>query len=180
MLRRKLFLFLLFVGLLFAAGFVEAYEKMVFGVVEKVTLLPEKITLSARLDTGAKSSSLDAHHVHVVEENHKKWVLFIVETKKGPIEFKKPLERYVKIKVRHAEKKAKGVEISSISRPVVLMDVKMGDRQHVIEVNLTNRSRFIYPFLLGREAIKQLGGIIDPSQRYLLKKQKQETTLQLQ
>ena len=49
------------------------------------------------------------------------------------------------------------------------MRVKLGSEERVIRVNLTNRKRFIYPLLLGREAIIAFNGIIDPSLKYTLK-----------
>ena len=54
----------------------------------------------------------------------------------------------------------------SIKRPVVLMAVKLGNQTKTIRVNLTNRKHFIYPMLLGREAIVAFNGIINPYQRY--------------
>ena len=155
---------------LLIAHFAEAYEKMVFGVVEKITFIPENVTVSAKLDTGAKTSSLGVVEMKIQEENKEKWVHFAVNTKKGVVYFTKKLEGYKKIKIRHAEKKINKLDRGYVSRPVVLMEVQLGDRRQVIEVNLANRKNFIYPFLLGRVAIAQLGGIIDPSQRFTAKK----------
>lgn len=156
------------------AHFAEAYEKMVFGVVEKITFIPEDVTLSAKLDTGAKTSSLGVIEMKIIEENHQKWIHFAVNTKKGKIFFTKKLEGYKKIKIRQPEKKIDPLHRGYVSRPVVFMEVRLGDRQQLIAVNLANRKNFIYPFLLGRDAINQLGGIIDPSQRFTIKKQKKQ------
>ncbi len=57
-------------------------------------------------------------------------------------------------------------EIESIRRPVVWMKIKLGDKEETIRVNLTDRSRFIYPLLLGRQAIVAFNGIVDPSVKY--------------
>ncbi len=49
------------------------------------------------------------------------------------------------------------------------MRIKLGNDEKTIRVNLTNRKRFIYPLLLGREAIIAFNGTIDPSLKYTLK-----------
>lgn len=146
---------------------------MVLGVVEKINLLPENVRISAKLDTGAKTSSLGVTDMTIVEESHEKWVHFAVNTKKnGKIYFKRKLEGYTKIKIREPEKNMHASSKDYVSRPVVYMEVRLGDKQELISVNLANRQNFIYTFLLGRDAIKQLGGIIDPSQRFTLKRSK--------
>lgn len=169
-------LFVTFVVAGFVVNVAGANEKMIVGVVEKITFLPENVRLSAKLDTGAKTSSLGVSEMHIVDENGQKWVDFIVQTKKQQFHFHKKLEKYVKIKMRHDEQ---GAEISDenngdnkdyITRPVVQMDVRIGERSQLINVNLANRQNFNYTFLLGRDAIAELGFVIDPALRYTLKK----------
>lgn len=173
--RRRVFA-LLSVFLLLSVGFnnvAEAYEKMVFGVVEKVTILPEKVKISAKLDTGAKTSSLGVTDMKIVTEDNHKWVYFAVNTKnQGKVYFKRKLEGYAKIKTRQQEQDSSDLTKDYISRPVVLMDVRLGERQALISVNLANRQNFLYTFLLGRAALTQLGGIIDPSQYFTQKSTK--------
>lgn len=72
----------------------------------------------------------------------------------------------VRIKVRAGEAQATSLLRKSIQRPVVLMKIRLADKERTIRVNLTNRKRFIYPLLLGREAIKAFDGLIDPSLKY--------------
>lgn len=169
---RASFFCLLVFGLL-TAYIAEAYEKMVFGVIEKITLLPEDVTLSAKLDTGAKTSSLGVVEMKTTEEDHVKLIHFAVNTKKGKVYFTKKLEGYQKIKIRQPEKKVDPLQRGYMTRPLVFMEVRLGDRQAVIPVNLANRKNFIYPFLLGRDAITKLGGIIDPSQKFTAQPQSQ-------
>ena len=42
----------------------------------------------------------------------------------------------------------------------------MGKTLRTIEVNLTDRSTFQYPFLLGSNALKKFNALIDPSLKY--------------
>lgn len=166
--------------LLLTVGFsiAEAQEKMVFGVVEKVLILPENVKVSAKLDTGAKTSSLGVTDMKIVTEDHHKWIYFAVNIKKqGKVYFKRKLEGYTKIKSRPSEHDNNVSEKDYVTRPVVLMEIRLGDRQSLVSVNLANRQNFLYTFLLGREAITQLGGIIDPAQRYTQKTPKKKIKL---
>lgn len=149
------------------------HEKSIYGYIEKATLVDNDLTLSAKLDTGAKSASLNAIHITEIEVDGKPWLSFIVPSKEGDILFKCEYIGKVKIKVRAGETPHANPKLlkHSIKRPVVLMRVKLGSQERTIRVNLTNRKRFIYPLLLGREAIIAFNGIVDPSQKYTLKSQ---------
>lgn len=145
------------------------HEKITYGYIEKATLIENDLTLSAKLDTGAKSASLNATHITEIDVDGKPYLTFIVPSKEGDITFKCEYVGKVKIKVRAAEAHINPLLRKSINRPVVLMRMKLGEQEKTIRVNLTNRKRFIYPLLLGREAIIAFNGIIDPSLKYTLK-----------
>ena len=144
-------------------------EKIIFGYIEKATLIDKDLTLSAKLDTGAKSASLNATHIHEIDIDGKPYLNFIVPSKEGDIQFTCEYVGEVNIKVRAGETQASPLLRRSIQRPVVLMHIKLAEKEQVIRVNLTNRKRFIYPLLLGREAIIAFGGLIDPSLKYTFK-----------
>ncbi|MGQ3889593.1 ATP-dependent zinc protease family protein [Legionella sp. CNM-1927-20] len=136
-------------------------NKIVYGYVEKAILVDKNLPLSAKLDTGAKSASLSAIHIQQVEQNGKTYLSFLVPTKEGDIPFIAKYLGDVKIKVRAGEHlKSKQ---DPLNRPVVLMRIRIGDRERAIPVNLANRKRFLYPLLLGRDAIKAFSGLVDPS-----------------
>ncbi|WP_232048481.1 ATP-dependent zinc protease [Legionella adelaidensis] len=144
-------------------------EKIIYGFIEKATLVDKNLTLSAKLDTGAKSASLNATHITETEVDGKPYLSFIVPSKEGDVFFQCEYVGDVNIKIRAGERQAKSLVHKSIQRPVVLMKIKLADKERVIRVNLTNRKRFIYPLLLGRQAIIAFDGIIDPSKKYLVK-----------
>lgn len=144
------------------------HEKIILGFIEKATLTEKNLTLSAKLDTGAKSASLNATKITEIEVNGKPYLHFIVPSKEGDIEFQCEYVGRVKIKIRAGEAHTTPLNRHSIKRPVVLMQIKLGTQQRTIRVNLTNRKRFIYPLLLGREAIIAFNGVIDPSLKYTL------------
>ena len=144
-------------------------EKITYGYIEKVTLVDKGLTLSAKLDTGAKSASLNATNIKEIEINNKPYLAFTVPSKEGDIPFQCEYIGEVNIKMRAGEAQIEPLLKKSIKRPVVLMRVKLANQEQTIRVNLTNRKRFLYPLLLGREAIITFQGLIDPSLKYTYK-----------
>lgn len=141
-------------------------EKVIYGYIEKATLVDKDLTLSAKLDTGAKSASLNATNISEIDVDGKSYLSFTVPSKEGDIQFKCEYVGEVSIKMRASEVKANPLLKKSFRRPVVLMRIKLAEKERVIRVNLTNRKRFIYPLLLGREAIIAFDGLVDPSLKY--------------
>ena len=171
----RLFTLLFLSWSLLAGNAMANHEKLTFGYIEKATLVDNDLILSAKLDTGAKSASLNATHITEIEVDGKPYLSFIVPSKEGDIAFKCEYVGKVNIKVRSGEAHANPLLLTSIKRPVVLMPIKLGEQEQIIRVNLTNRKRFIYPLLLGREAIIAFNGIIDPALKYTLKARAIET-----
>ena len=133
-----------FVLLLITSEFVGAKE--IIGQVEKIRLNNFDIIFKAKIDTGAKNSSLNATNLQVITSDGKDLVKFTITNSDGKtIDLEKPLERYVKIK-----RKGAGLQ----QRPVVLMDVCLGKVLQTIEVNLVDRSNFNYQMLIGRSFLK--------------------------
>lgn len=150
---------LFFISLLSFAGHIYASTKTVYGYIEKATLVDKNITLPAKLDTGAKSSSLHAIHIKREKIDGKSYIRFTVPYNDGEAHFLS--EYFGKVSI-----KARAQELLHITRPVVWMKVKLGNQEQLIRVNLTNRANFMYPLLLGRQAIIAFGGIVDPSVKY--------------
>lgn len=147
-----------------------ASTKIVYGYVEKATLVDKGMVLSAKLDTGAKSASLSAINIKETMQNGKTYLQFTVLGKTERMDFSAEYLGKVRIKVR-AENQSAENKILPIKRPVVLMTIQIGDKIRKIPVNLTNRKRFNYPLLLGRDAIIAFDGLIDPSHAFLIKPQ---------
>jgi len=165
---------LFLMGSLLAGNAMANNEKIIFGYIEKATLVDKDLMLSAKLDTGAKSASLNATNISEIEINGKPYLQFTVPSKEGDIQFKCEYVGEVNIKVRAGEAQVNPLIRKSIQRPVVLMRIKLAGKEQVIRVNLTNRKRFIYPLLLGREAIIAFKGLIDPSLKYTFRIEKME------
>ena len=138
-----------------------AAARGVHGWVEFVQLRlgEQPLTLKAKLDTGAKSSSLDATDITPFERDGEPWVRFRVNRsglQQAPL-IEQPVVRYVLIK-RHSGPNDR--------RPVIHLPLCLGDELRTVEVNLTDRGRFIYPLLLGRKALAGLA-VVDPARTFM-------------
>ena len=134
-----------------------AHEKTVVGWLEKVWIDPGDVLVHAKLDTGARHSSLNAPEIMEFDRNGEKWVRFTVRSQDGK---KVTLERKIH---RIATVKRKGA--SSQKRPVVMLGICLGNYFKEVEVNLVDRSSFLYQMLIGRSFMKD-ALIIDPSVKY--------------
>lgn len=162
--RLRIIFFIL--GCFFINYTMASEEKIVYGYVEKATLVDKNLTVSAKMDTGAKSSSLSAINIEGIEQDGKQYLKFTVPSKAGNVEFVAPYLGKVKIKARVGENNSIP---EPISRPVVLIKIRVGAEEHEIVVNLTNRKRFNYPLLLGRDAIIAFSGLVDPGAVFKIK-----------
>jgi hypothetical protein len=148
------------------AGDVVAGDKTVYGLNEYAELADIDLQVAAKLDTGAKTASLSARDIKHFKRDGESWVRFylaIDDAHAHPIE--RPLARLSKIK-RRADDFDPDDEKKYTARPVISLDVCMGGALRNIEVNLTDRSAFQYPLLIGSEALKRFDALVDPSLKY--------------
>jgi hypothetical protein len=136
----------------------------VLGRVENVVLQDSKLKLKARIDTGAGVSSVHAEIIEVVKADtsgaSRDRIVFRISDSSGRlVKFDREVEEWMRVK-------RKGVS-GFIDRPVVLMDLCLGGKQIEVRVNLANRSRFLYPLLIGRNALKAGDFLIDPAKTFL-------------
>ncbi len=137
---------------------------MVYGWIEKVSVLPWGIAAKAKLDSGAKTSSMHAEKIERFEKDGDDWVRFTLEFEDPndedellQFQIERPLERNIRIK-QHADEHQR--------RPVVALELCMGPHVHTIKFSLTDRDKFIYPVLLGRNFLKE-SALIDPAATFL-------------
>ncbi|HWD31855.1 MAG: ATP-dependent zinc protease [Pseudomonas sp.] len=157
-------LLLLSLFLLPALG--QAAEKTVYGLNEYARLADIDLEVAAKLDTGAKTASLSARDIKRFKRNGESWVRFYLAIDAAhahPIE--RPLARVSKIKRRAGDYNPDEGKAYT-ARPVIELNICMGTAQRVIEVNLTDRSAFQYPLLIGSEALKHFDALVDPSLKY--------------
>ncbi|UCC13259.1 MAG: ATP-dependent zinc protease [Gammaproteobacteria bacterium] len=134
-------------------------DKQILGWVERVLVSSERVSMKAKLDTGAKTSSLHAANIERFKRDDQRMVRFDIEDPENGnrLTLERPLVRSVRIKEQDTD--------GSTSRPVVMLSVCIGQTAREVEVNLVDRSRFIYPFLIGRSA---LAGqvVVDPDDTF--------------
>lgn len=131
----------------------------IFGWTERVLIGESRLEMEAKLDTGADTSSLHATSIRRYRnKSGQKWVEFVVRDKDTgrTVRYKKRLIRYAYIK-EHGR--------ASQRRPVVMIDICLGDHNQEIEVNLVDRSGFDFPVLLGRTALQGVA-VVDPESTF--------------
>ncbi|MBE6443248.1 MAG: hypothetical protein E7020_01085 [Alphaproteobacteria bacterium] len=126
----------------------------IVGGVETLHIIPFDMPFHARMDTGAETSSIDAHNLRPFERDGEKWISFDITNRKDGItkHFEKPVKRKTTI-VRTGEQER---------RYVVHLDIKMGNELIDAEFSLNDRSKFEYQVLVGRNIINGRF-IIDPT-----------------
>jgi len=130
--------------------------KRIIGAVENIRLVPPNIVLEARIDTGAKTTSIDARKITPFEKDGKEWVRFVcISGKKEHI-----IERKV-IKRIHIKRHGKDAQ----ERYVVHMRIILGDVSRLIPVNLNDRDAYQYPILIGRNFLRDFF-IVDVAKKH--------------
>jgi hypothetical protein len=135
------------------------HGKQIAGWIEQAALMPSGIVLKAKLDTGAKNSSLDAKDMQFFTKDEQQHVHFKVKNKAGEsVEIIEPVLRHIDIK-RHFGR--------SQERPVIMLSICIGKVLKEVAVNLVDRSGFNYPLLIGRSYLSK-DFLIDASLKYQL------------
>ncbi|WAJ40048.1 ATP-dependent zinc protease [Pseudomonas sp. GOM7] len=143
-----------------------AVGKSIYGLNEYVHIEELDLLVAAKLDTGAKTASLSARDIKRFKRDGETWVSFILaidDTHERT--FERPLARISKIK-RRAGDYDPDEDKTYTARPVIDLELCLGQTLRTIEVNLTDRSAFQYPLLIGSEALKRFGAMVDPSLKY--------------
>ena len=155
----------------------------VLGFVEWVVMDDTEVRLKARLDTGAKTSSLHAINVEPFEKSGEEWVKFKLplgdhedqpsegklEHEDVILEFERPVHRTVLIKRKGAP---------SQRRYVVNMEFCIAGKLHETQFSLTDRGRFSYPVLLGRRFMRDDNILTDSAQSFMATQECEYRTLE--
>ena len=119
--------------------------------------------IKAKIDSGARSSSLHAERIRYEDRGGETWVLFDVF----------PLQRSSSMVVPCAipllemrDVRSSNGEIST--RPIVVTKLSLGGRRWPIELSLAARDQMGFRMLLGREAIRNRV-LIDTGKSFLAK-----------
>lgn len=117
--------------------------------------------VKAKVDTGARTSSLHAFGVEEVDRDGVPWVRFEVHpaqrSKRGALVVEAPLVEHRSVRP------STGVEEL---RPVIRTRIALGGKRWPIEVTLTDRDVMGFRMLLGRHAVRRRF-LVDPARSYL-------------
>ncbi|MCM3780469.1 ATP-dependent zinc protease family protein [Microbacterium hydrocarbonoxydans] len=117
--------------------------------------------IKAKIDTGARTSSLHAFDIHEFERDGAAWVRFRVkpwqDSQEDAVDVESPVHdrRAVRSSSGHAQE-----------RFVVELLIRLYDREVLAEVTLSNRDEMGFRMLIGREALKQ-GYVVDPARSFV-------------
>lgn len=118
--------------------------------------------IKARVDSGAKTSSIQATNMKVFVRGAKEWVKFEV----NPIQDNRSIaiECEAKLVDRRTVKSSSGI---SEERYVIKAPVTLGNQTFEIELTLANRDTMEFRMLLGREALNNRY-IVNPAKNYIV------------
>ncbi|GAB3775139.1 RimK/LysX family protein [Nocardioides ginsengisegetis] len=117
--------------------------------------------VKAKLDTGARSSSIHAFDVEEWEKDGKPWVRFSIHP------WQKSDADVVEVEAEVLDVRAvRSSSGQSEDRIVVPMDVTLMGRTITTEMTLSRRDEMGFRMLVGREGLRQ-GYVVDPGSSYL-------------
>lgn len=128
----------------------------VIGQVEDVRFADGGLTLEARIDTGATSTSVDARDIETFERDGDEWVRFEVVTDDAD---SLVMERRVADTIDIV-----GAGGSREERYVVEIDLCLADVLRTVEVNLADREGLTYRLLIGRDLLLDGGFLVNVAQ----------------
>jgi len=142
-------------------------EPEVLGWLESAYVQPWGIKVRAKLDTGARTSSIHATDIEPYKFNDELWVRFTLTDPKRKegldqkvISVDKPVIRETKIKEHIGD---------STSRYIIELEICLNGKNYNTPVTLADRSNFHYPLLLGRVTLADKL-IIDPGKTFTANK----------
>jgi hypothetical protein len=134
-------------------------EKVLIGRIEWVSMPELKIKHKARIDTGAKTTSMHAINIEEVEQRGELFVKFQTIDSEG-----KTVE--VVRKVDTTQKVSNTAGLVS-KRYVIKEKIKIGSIEREVNINLNDRTKMDYKFLVGRNLL--LGRfIVDVARSHVL------------
>lgn len=142
-----------------------AQDLQIHGLNETIQFREVGENLPAKLDTGAVTASMHAENIEIFKKNDQDWVRFDLPLDGKMKEMELPMVGVSRIKRRVADLPEGETDLYT-RRPKVEMTMCMGEQAHTIEVNLTDRSHFSYPVLIGSDALKEFNAMVDPARSY--------------
>jgi hypothetical protein len=116
--------------------------------------------VKAKIDTGARSSSIHAFGLEVVEQDGQEWVRFSIHP------WQRSDEDHVELSMPVLDRReVRSSNGQTEQRYAVAMDVTLAGRTITTEMTLSNRDEMGFRMLIGREALER-GFLVDASTSY--------------
>lgn len=135
----------------------------VYGWIEKGVVMPAQAVVKMKLDTGALTSSMHARDIELYtihgDDDGVRFTLELEDERSGKLVKKRmdlEVERYLKVRGAGGQDR----------RPVVNLDICIGDHVFQEQFSLRDRSNMIYPVLLGRRVLQKIG-LVDSGATFL-------------
>ncbi len=117
--------------------------------------------VKAKIDTGARTSSLHAFRLTTLEREGATWATFEVHPRQrspaDAIVVEAPVVEFRRVRSSNG---------SVQQRPVIRTEIEVGGSRWPIDVTLTNRDEMGFRMLIGRAAIRRRF-VVDPARSYL-------------
>lgn len=137
-----------------------AAERRTIGYLETVRIYPGEVTLRAKIDSGAATSSIDVGEIEELDVGGEPWVRFRLADAAGKgMVVERPL-------VRLANIRRSGTQTQT--RYVINIGICLAGFYKEAQVNLNDRSGMNYRMLIGRRFLEDKF-VIDTSVKYLTK-----------
>jgi hypothetical protein len=135
----------------------EPLERVVVGYLERVRIFPGSLLVYAKVDTGARTSSLNAQDIKYFQKDGETYVRFSVTNRDNETQtFERPIIRKSRIR---------DIGRPSQIRPVIMLGLCIGNIYRFTQVNLSNRTGFNFQLLIGRRFMAQRI-LVDPVLQY--------------
>ncbi len=137
-----------------------AEDKLVLGAVEEISIEPSGLIIESIVDTGAPTTTLRAQTLTRFERDGEDWIRVQLlppqaDSKAKPASIELPIKRHIR---------TTRVGFPSQRRPVVEMNLTVGEVTHLVEVSLTDEGGTDVVMLLGRNFLKD-AAVVDVSRR---------------
>lgn len=134
-------------------------SKLLMGEIERVTLAKEDLTITARIDTGADTSSLGVYRLQPFERNGDDWIRFSLSKKKDAKTYEYPVFDQVRVKASNS---------ITEERYEIKLDIRLGGKLYRKQLfNLSDRTNLDYQVLIGRSFLRDIA-VVDVSSKLLL------------
>lgn len=135
-----------------------ADEPRVIGWLEKVSIENTRLSIIAKVDTGADYSSLDARRIRSFQRDGEPWVAFTVVDDRGEnVDLERQVFRYTTVRRAGTDEQR---------RPTVLLGLCVGAVYREVQVNLVDRSVLEHRMLIGRDFL-QGRYVVDSARTYV-------------